>query len=470
MNATKIKRVYAGFRGVDFTNEPSIVDISRSPDALNIWKNYGDSQGNCIETRPGYRKIHQFLNTGRINGLHIYNNKAIVHVGTKLYLWSNFPSEPTQETLVLLKSDMNNIKSSYVIFEDILYILDGVNYLKYNGTTLKNVTQDAYIPTTTIARKPSGGGEMNEDINVLSEYRINTFIGDGTSTDYYLDAQLITSVTEVKVNGMAVSNYTVDTTAGKVVFATAPSAPSLPGIDNVYIKFRKAIEGYANRINNCTKMLNFDNRLFYTGNSTFKNALFHCSLNNPAYISDLDYYQDGTDESAIKDMVVGNNILWVLKEPNQQNETIFYHTSLDVSGYGKVYPMQQGNVSTGCYSCAINYSDDIVFLSKQGLEGITGDINKEQLLSHRSSLIDSKLINNSNYAFATMTEWQGYLLILSDSKIFLGDMRQLYQGVNGYEYEWYYWSLNQNISLLKEYKGKLFIRNRRWFYFYCRRN
>lgn len=458
MNAKKIKRVYAGFRGVDFSNEPAIVDISRSPDALNVWKNYGDAQGNCIETRPGYRKIHQFEG-GRVNGIHIYNSKAIVHIGTILYLWNNFPSKPTVSTLSILKQNMNNVKSSYVIFDDKLYIIDGVNYLVYDGTTLENVTDNAYIPTTTIARKPSGGGEMYEDINVLSEYRINTFIGDGTSIDYYLDAQLIDSVVEVKVNDVLTTDYTVNTTAGKITFTVAPSTPNLPGNDNVYIKFRKAIEGYANRINNCTKMLNFDNRIFYTGNITFKNALFHCSLNNPAYISDLDYYQDGTDESAIKDMVVGNNILWVLKEPNQQNETIFYHTSLDVSEYGKVYPMQQGNVSTGCYSCAINYSDDIVFLSKQGLEGITGDINKEQLLSHRSSLVDSKLINSSNYAFATMTEWQGYLLILVDSKIFLGDMRQLYQGVNGYEYEWYYWNLNQNISLLKEYKGNLFIRS-----------
>lgn len=458
MAVTPIKRIYTNFRGVDFVNEPSIVDISRSPDALNVWKNYGDTQGNCIETRPGYRKIYQF-NGGNINGIHIYNQKAIVHVGTNLYLWANFPSEPTADSLTVLKEDMNNIKSSYVIFDDKLYILDGLNYLVYDGTTLKNVSENAYVPTTTIARSPSGGGEMNEDINVLSEYRINTFVADGTSKDYYLDAQLIDSIAEVKVNDTVTTSYTVDITAGKVTFNTAPTAPNLKGIDNVSIKFKKKIEGYADRINRCTKMLNFDNRIFFTGNITFKNALFHCSLNNPAYISDLDYYQDGTDESAIKDMVVGNNILWVLKEPNQQNETIFYHTSLDVSGYGKVYPMQQGNVSTGCYSCAINYSDDIVFLSKQGLEGITGDINQEQLLNHRSSLVDAKLINSNNYGFATMTEWAGYLLILVNNKIFLGDMRQLYQGINGYEYEWYYWDLKQEISLLKEYKGNLYIRS-----------
>lgn len=457
MRATPIRRIYSNFRGVDFASDPSIVNIQRSPDALNVWKNYSDTQGACIETRPGYRRIAGFSNV--INGLHIYNNKALVHIGTELRLWNNFPSAPSVTSpTVTIKSDMNNAKSSYVIFNSKLYILDGVNYLEYDGTTLRDVTSIAYVPTTTIGRKPAGGGEMLEDINVLSEYRINSFIGDGTSTEYYLDAQLIDSVTEVKVNGTVVTNYTVNTTAGKVTFNSAPSAPAL-GNDNVTIKFRKQIPGYANRINQCTKMVVFDNRIFFTGNPNYKNAIFHSSLNNPEYISDLDYYEDGTDESAIKDIVVGNNILWVLKEPNQQNETIFYHTPIDVADYGKVYPVHQGNIATGCNSCAINYSDDIVFLSKQGLEGITGDINTEQLLTHRSSLVDSKLTNSNNYSDAMMTEWAGYLLILVDSKVFLADIRQMYQSVNGYEYEWYYWDLNEQITLLKEYKGNLYIRS-----------
>lgn len=456
MTATPLRRVYSNFRGVDFSKETSTVDLSRSPDALNVWKNYGDTQGRCIETRPGYRLLHQFEGE-HFNGLHMFNGKALVHVGKKLYLWKNFPDEDAD--VEKLNTNMNDIKSSFTIFNDKLYILDGLNYLVYDGSTLKNVSEDAYIPTTTIARNPTGGGEMYEDINVLSPYRKNTFLADGTSKDYYLDAQLIDSVVEVKVNDIVVTNYTVNTSAGKISFTTAPSVPTLRGNDNVIVKFKKTIEGYSARINNCTKMINFDNRIFFTGNQMFKNALFHCSLLNPAYISDLDYYQDGSGESAIKDMCVGNNILWVFKEPNQQNETIFYHTPLDISDYGKVYPMSQGNVSTGCYSCAINYSDDIVFLSQQGLEGITGNITSEQLLTHRSSLVDAKLINSNNYRFAQMAEWEGYLLILVDSNIFLGDMRQLYQGVNGYEYEWYYWNLNQKIDILKEYKGKLYIRS-----------
>lgn len=52
MISSAIKRTYADFRGVDFLNEPSMVMVTRSPDAKNVWKDYGESLGACIETRP----------------------------------------------------------------------------------------------------------------------------------------------------------------------------------------------------------------------------------------------------------------------------------------------------------------------------------------------------------------------------------------------------------------------------------
>ena len=456
MRSTPIRRTYSSFRGVDFANDPSLVLLSRSPDALNVWKNYKDTQGSCIETRPGYRELANFMS--KINGIYFYNDKALIHAGTNLFLWENFPDTPTG---TILKNNMNDAKSSFVIFNEKLYIVDGANYLVYDGTTLKDVSSDnPYIPTTTISRSPSGGGEPYQDVNVLQTKRKNTFVADGTSTEYYLDTKGIDSVVEVKVDGqiMSTSSYSVTESAGKVTFTTAPSAPTLSGVDNVKITFSKTIPGYIDRISKCTKMVVFDRRLFFTGNPDYPNAIFHSQLNTPNYVSDLAYYQDGTDESDIKALVVGNNILWVFKEPSQERDTIFYHTATTDS-IGKVYPNFQGNVSTGCYSDAINYKDDIVFLSKTGLEGISSnDIASQQLLSHKSSLVDNKLVNENNFDLSMMTEWNGYLLILANSHIYLGDIRQLYQSVNGYEYEWYYWEIeNAQATILKEYKGKLYI-------------
>ncbi len=454
MASTLIKRTYTNFRGVDFSNEASLVDLTRSPDALNVWKNYNDTQGACIETRPGYKQVADFEEN--INGFYIYNGKAFVHSNDKLYLWDNFPNNLNEK--ILLKSDMNNIRSSFVIFDDKLYILDGKHFLIYDNE-LKEVKENSpYIPTTTISRSPSGGGEEYQDVNVLQSLRKNSFVADGTSKDYYLDATEIDEVIEVKVNDTVVNNYSVNKILGKVTFDTAPATPEILGIDNVVITFRKVIEGYSDRIENCTKMLFFDNRIFFTGNPKYPNAIFHSNLNNPSYISDLAYYQDGTDESKIKAMVVSNNVLWVFKETNQQNETIFYHTATTYST-GRVYPNYQGNVSIGCYADAINYKDDIVFLSKNGLEGISSnDITSKQLLNHRSSLVDNKMINENNYQNSTMIEWNGYLLILSGYNIYLADMRQMFTGILGYEYEWYLWNIAKaRPCLLKEWQGNLYI-------------
>lgn len=462
--ATGIKRTYADFSGVDFLNEPTLVSITRSPDALNVWKNYRDAQGTCIETRPGYRKIAQIGN--RINGIYIFSlTKALIHSGTVLYEWSNFPSEPTSETLKQLYADMNNKRSKYNKLDSKLYINDGKNYLVYDGTILKKVKDEAFVPRTTISRTAGnmGGGETLQDVNLLQPKRINSFVGDGTSKIFYLDAQNIDSTTvTVTVDNKKQtenSNFTVDRVNGKVTFNTAPSKPNLSGEDNVFITFSKTISGYEDRINKCTKALLFDNRMFFTGNPDFPNAVFHSELNNPAYISDLSYYEDGSSDSSITGMTVGNNVLWIFKNLDQNNANVFYHEpTLDLE-HGKIYPTKQGNVSVGCYVDSTNFQDDIVYLSRYGLEGIsTEKIDSKQAIAHRSFMVDVKMTNENNYKDAMMTEYQGYLLILVNGKIYLADSRQKYANLDSFGYEWFYWDFTDiNPILLKEYNDKLYI-------------
>lgn len=449
---TSIKRQYTDFAGVDFKNNESLVNLNRSPDALNIYKDY-QAEGICIQTRPGFRKIGTIGE--KINGMYVYNKtKAIVHSKNKLILWTNFPDTPV---IQVLKDDMNDTRTSFFTSNDKLYINDGLHYLVYDGG-LRDASEDAFIPTTTISRSPSGGGEEHQDINVLSPYRKNQFCADGTSKDYYVDAEGIDEVKTVWVNDKVVTDYTVSLELGKITFNTAPAKPVLDGQDNVVILFKKEIAEYKDRIAKCSISLSFDKRAFFSGNISYPNAIFHSELNNPTYISDLSYYQDGSSDSAIKDMCVGNNILWVFKQSNQNGGTIFYHIPTNDSLLGQIYPSKQGNVSTGCYAKCINFYDDIVFLSREGLEGITGNIDEEQLLSHRSSMIDNKLINENNYRESQLVEWRGYLLILVDNYIFLADSRQKFEGINGIEYEWYYWKIDKaRPSILKEYDDDLYI-------------
>lgn len=47
-----ITKKYSNFRGIDLLNPNTAVDITRSPDCLNVWKSYNLSQSNIIQSRP----------------------------------------------------------------------------------------------------------------------------------------------------------------------------------------------------------------------------------------------------------------------------------------------------------------------------------------------------------------------------------------------------------------------------------
>lgn len=443
-----VTRKYSNFRGVDYREGE--LSLNRSPEALNIWKNYKDS--NLLETRPDLELSETYDNT--IFGLFFYEigNRVlkIVHCGTKLYKFEN--GERTE-----LYNGMNVRKSQTFVYNNILYIKDGINYLSYDGETIGEVT--GFIPTTSIGRAPKGGGTIYQDVNMLSDYRKNSFSGDEESKEYHLDTQSIDSVLSVIVNDNLVDSeeYSVDLTRGIITFNTAPSKPLTTGQDNVEITFEKVVTGYRERINKCTLLTVFDNRVFFSGNQDYPNVLWHSSLNDPTYVSDLDYYNEGLDLSPIKSMVAGNNALWVFKEPSQANTTVFYHIPTIDAQYGKIYPSSHSSISTGCVAAGINFNDDICFFSDRGLEGISGDITSEQVVAHRSSLVDSKLLAEANYKKMILEEWEGYLLVIIDNKIYLADSRQRTTINNAYEYEWFYWELSKEITCTQVKNGILYL-------------
>ncbi len=450
-----ITRNYKDFRGVDFSNKE--VSIVRSPDSLNMWKNYKNNLGKCIETRPDMELLQTFSNT--VFGLFFYKvgniEHMIVHCGTQLLDVVN------GETKVLKEEGMNPRRSYSFVYNNILYIKDGINYLEYDGETLQEVV--GYIPTTSISRNPSGGGSVYEDVNLLTSFRKNKFCADGKATKYYLDTKDIDSDYQpiVLVDGEQVTDFEVDFIGDNIgsfiEFKTAPAEPLTTGQDNVTITFKKTVAGHRDRINKCTLLSVFDNRVFFSGNENYPNAIFHSALNDPRYCSDLDFYNEGQDNAGVRSMVAGNNALWVFKEPSQANTTVFYHVPSIDSDYGKVYPSSHSSVSTGCVATGINFNDDIVFFSDRGMEAIGGDITTEQVLAHRSSLVDNRMLNESNYKNMILEEWEGYLLVIIDNKVYLADSRSMFAIENHYEYEWFYWELDKNITCTQVKDGVLFL-------------
>lgn len=443
-----VPRVYSSFRGVDFRGEE--INLVRSPDALNVWKDYKEIDS--IRTRPEIELKESFDTP--IWGVFFYNvgntEMMLIHSGTKLYKIVN-------GVRTLLYSGLNPRRSYSFIYNNIWYFKDGINYLQYDGQTIGEVV--GYVPTTSIGRKPSGGGTVYEDVNMLTGIRINTFLADGESKDFYLDAQSIDADFTViaVVNGKEVTDFTVDTTNGKITFNTAPEAPLTDGQDNVSIKFRRTIPGYRDRINNCTLLQVFDNRVFFSGNPDYPNTVWHSSLNEPSYCSDLDFYNEGLDLSPVRAMVAGNNALWVFKEPSQANTAIFYHNPVIDADYGKIYPSTHSSIATGCIGAAVNFNDDIVFFSDRGMEAINGDVTTEQVIAHRSSMVDRKLLAEANYSEMILEEWEGYLLVFIGKKVYLADSRAMFTNENHNEYEWFYWELDEEITCTMVHEGILYL-------------
>lgn len=448
--ATLVSRLYNEFRGVDFRGEE--INLSRSPDSLNVWKDYKETDS--IRTRPGFEKLYDFSDP--VFGVFFYKagdtDMTLVHSGKKLY-------KVVDDEKTVLFSNLAERKSQSFVFNNKWYLKDGVHYLVYDGATVSDAV--GYVPTTSIARKPAGGGTMHEDVNMLCPRRINTFLSDGESTEYVLDVQSIdnTFVPIIKVNDETVdpNTYIINYAKGRVTFNTAPEEPDTAGKDNVSIEFQKYVAGHSDRIMNCTLLQVFDNRVFFSGNKDFPNTVWHSSLNDPTYCSDLDYYNEGYDKAAVKSMIAGNNALWVFREPNQENTTVFYHTPTIDADYGKIYPSSHSSISTGCIGKAVNFGDDIIFFSDRGMEGISGDITTEQVIAHRSSMVDRKLVSEKDYKDMILEEWEGYLVVFVGDKAYLADSRAMFANGSHNEYEWFYWHLNQKVNCARVNNGILYI-------------
>lgn len=462
VSGTLITRNYSGFRGVDFSNRRDEINLSRSPDALNMWKNYKSNNGKCIETRPDVELLEEYSDT--IFGLFFYDVKGtihkMVHSGDKLYdngKQLNLVSK-TENMSSMADTFMPKNKSNMFVINNILYIVDGSQYKRYDGTELSVV--EGYIPTTTISRSPSGGGTLYEDVNLLNDVRKNSFVSDGASTDYMLDVENFDSTYPVRVwvdDKELTSGFKAVPESGKVTFTTPPKTPNTPGADNVVIQFRKINEGYRERINNCRLVEVFDNRVFFSGNPDYPNFLWHSSLDNPEYCSDLDYYTEGTNDSKIQSITSGNNALWVMKEPSQSNTTIFYHTPTVDADYGKIYPSVHSSISTGCVTTGVNFNDTICFFSERGLEAISGDVTTEQVIRHVSSLVDNKLLNESKYKEMIIEEWEGYLLVIVGKKVYLADSRAMVNINGSSEFEWFYWEFKGDITSTLVKNGVLYL-------------
>lgn len=417
------------FRGVNFTDTPGLVDKTRSPDAPNMIRDVPGKVRKCM----GYERVASY--SGSINGYHQRRGDSVglIHAGTGLY-----------KNGTVLYSAMADARSRSWQMADKLYIQDGKALLVYDGSTVKTAASAAYIPTLTIAKSPSGGGEEYEALNLLQPGFKELFAGDGSAAEYQLSfGSLDSTAVQVRIlesEGNWVTktegtHFSVNRSSGKVTFTTAPGKSPVTGEDNVEITAYRTVSGYADRINKCTLGILFGvsgnaDRLFVSGNpdTDYIHYDWYSGQNDPTYWPDTAYATVGASSSAVMGYTIINNYLAAIKDDREPERNIVIRQGnlVDNEPAFPIYNTLQGPGAVAKWSGAYLKTEPL-FLTSLGVYAVTtSDISGEKYSQNRSYYLDGKLREEPDLSDAFGFVWNDlYWLCLNNVAYILDGLQPL---------------------------------------------
>ena len=436
---TERETVVSRFGGADFRTHPTKVSLSRSPDLQNLICDQND----FLVKRTGW-KTQQNYNAPLFGLFPLPDGSGLaVHAGTKLY------ARPATGTQAELCTDMNEAFSQSFVMNGVLYLLDGQTYraVRKNsaGTAWEAVkVQDvAYVPTTTISAQPTGGGTSYEAVNLLTPKRINTFIGNGSATQFQVDAKNLddTEVTAA-VNGASVTVSSVNRTTGLITLASAPANAN--GLANVSITFSKTVTGYADKINQCRFAGLYggknDTRAFVAGNPDEPDCDWQSGLYDPTYFPDTGYTRMGTDASAIVGYLKQYESQLVIKSGGAQEATSYLRSYLMADDGTALYPLKQGAQGAGATAprSFATLGDLPLFLSARGVQGAFGTAVAEQrTIRSVSDAIVPKLETEAVLENACAAVFEGKYYLAVNGHMYIADSTLTEE--NG-DPAWFYWT------------------------------
>lgn len=464
------KQVYVSerFLGADFTSEASTVDDTKSPNVENMIR----SVPGKIRKRMGYEKLFDY--GAPIYGVHHLSTTDIwlVHAGNKLYnlfapkggKWidhsSNYVVNEDADNIVLLNGSVDDTviytgmaqhRSVSFQLNQMLVILDGTKARVYDGTTVRTIEEIAYIPTLTISKDYTGGGEDFEPLNLLQPAFIEQFYvkADQASVKTFqltfggLDSTRVRAWL-LNSNGDWVektegTHFSVNRATGVVTFTTAPGASPITGEDNVKIQAYRTVPGYADRINHCTIGAMFgvngaNDRLFVSGNPdqgvnsdnelyTYINCDWFSQQYDPTYFADVWYSKLGSDTSAIMGYSIINNYLAAHKDYNEMSQSILIREGdlVDDQPVFKLINTLQGAGAISKY-CFSYLATEPVFLTRLGVFAVTAqDITGEKYAQDRSYYLEGKLLKEANLENAFAYTWKDYYILGINDHLYILD-------------------------------------------------
>lgn len=452
------------FLGIDLSSAPNNVDKNRSPSCPNMIR----SEVGKVEQRPGIQFVKSYV--GQINGVHFLygtTTKKLVHHGTSISLDGETPTE--------LYTTANNHISVSVQINGKLWILDGLKYLCYDGTTITAVENTGTIPVIVIARTPTGGGTVLEPINLIQKKRTEKFYGTSTGTVYQLtstgiDADTVT-IKKMLAGGTFTdlvegTHFTVNRTLGQVTFGTAPGVSPVTGEDNVYITYAKTVTGYADKINKCDVSILYGmngsrDRLFVTGNPNLPNYDYYSQINDPTYFSDLSYSVIGQDSSKIMNYSIVSDYL-VSHKDNAENDN---NTNLRKGALvdNKAVFVSEGSYQTSGalakYSFANLENEPLYVTTDRNVSAVTpSDVLGERFSQERSYYITRALEKESNLENAFGYAFDKFYYLACESNVYVLDSLQYSvakdRPLSHRQYECYYFP-NISARILWDENGEL---------------
>lgn len=188
-------------------------------------RNFRITRDGNLQRRPGTKTVANLAENAPVRGMWVgfVNSEEVFLAAAAGKLWKLYPESDTKlEAVGELDTD-NDVH--FFGFSEIVYILNGKQYLQWDGTELKEV--EGYIPLVNIAVTPEDTRETLEQINKLTDKRRMWISPDGEGKTFKLPEQNAKSIDYVKDLStneiVATGEYTVDLVAGSISFISAPA-------------------------------------------------------------------------------------------------------------------------------------------------------------------------------------------------------------------------------------------------------
>lgn len=427
------------FLGVDFSNDPTGVDLRRSPNAVNMVR----SVPGKVRKSMGYERIDQY--GGRINGVFFRRGDAVplVHVGTRFY--------KGDDAHTMLYDAAADARSTAFEMGEKLYVADGACLLVYDGETLQPVSDVAYVPIVSIANAPAGGGAQYEALNLLCPKFTERFLPAAATDkrfqlsyapldDAPVTAQVL-SASGAWVEKKEGADFTVDRATGAVTFVSAPGKSPIEGEDNVSITAARTVAGYAGRINGCHVGALFGvggaaDRLFLSGNRQYVNHDWFSAQNDATYFADLSYGVLGGSGSAVVGYSVVGDKLAAHKDEMEAERNVILREGVLLDGQA-AFPIVgtlQGEGAIAPFSFGYLATEPL-FLTRLGVYAITPqDMNGEKYAQNRSFYLNGRLLAEENLADAYACVYKDMYLLAINGVCYILDGLQASAPVSGAPY------------------------------------